>query len=481
MRTVPSSPWPEVPGFVVLPRASEDGGEGRDPDLVPAVEEGTRRRVLLRRLPELDESDRARMAAALTPVDALTSDDLGAAARLHRSRDLLVLPDPGRTLADDAVAPRSTGQLVTALVPVASALADLHEAGLAHGRVVEGLVEVDNEGRPRLVGAGEQAALHALVPREVPAPTAEDDRAALQRLALRLAERVNDPTPAEVLTSPENAHASAREVAGLLLDLADPVPLDRPAEALRAASDPPDADPAPSRRLDWRWLALVAAAVVVVVGGIAWWAARSDDTSVADGDRSTLPQPADPVPSRTADSQSGATESPAPDESPAPGEPPTASGQPTTDAEAELAAQTGVALCGAPPPAPESAPPRPDDWAEVVAELYVRRSAALVTGQTSLLCDVYDPLSPGLADDLALEAAYQEQDLRPDGLDFVVESAEQVERTGALVLVEVTDRLEPYLLLGPDGDVAAELPGIETGTWQARLVPDATGTEWRFG
>ena len=39
-------------------------------------------------------------------------------------------------------------------------------------------------------------------------------------------------------------------------------------------------------------------------------------------------------------------------------------------------------------------------WAEVVSALYLRRSAALVTGQTSLLCEVYDPLSPGLADDI---------------------------------------------------------------------------------
>jgi hypothetical protein len=29
--------------------------------------------------------------------------------------------------------------------------------------------------------------------------------------------------------------------------------------------------------------------------------------------------------------------------------------------------------------------------------------------------------------------------------------------------------------------VVAELPGIEPATWTARLVPDETGEEWRFG
>ena len=482
MRSVPRRPWLDVPGFVVPPGAADETAGG-DLDTVPAIAEGTRRRVLLRRLPELDDSDRARMSQVLARVDALVSDDLGEPARLHPDRDVLVLADPARTLADDSVAPRSTGQLVTALVPVASALADLHEAGLAHGGVAEGAVEVDDDGRPRLVGAGEIAALHALVPREVPSPTVADDLAALRSMALRLAERVNDPTPAEVLTAPEHADASAREVAALLLDLAEPEPLPQADESSWAAPDSSDDQETAGRRLDHRrldrrWLVLVAAAVAVVAG-VVWWVARPDDTT-GSADRATLPQPADPVPTRTADAEPTADGGAEPTADG--GAEPTADGdaQPT-DPEAELAAQTGLALCGAPPPAPESAPERPDDWTQVIAELYVRRSAALVTGQTSLLCEVYDPLSPGLADDIALEAAYQEQNLRPDGLDFVVESAEQVDRDGALVLVEVTDRLEPYLLLGPDGEVAAELPGIESGTWQARLVPDGTGTEWRFG
>jgi hypothetical protein len=485
MAPVPTGPWPEVPGFVVLAGAAGADAGGNDPDVAPAVQEGTRRRALLRRLPELSESDRERMAAVLTAVDAVDCDDLGGRARLHPDRDVMVLPSPARTLADDRLAPRSTGQLVTAVVPVASALAALHEAGLAHGALTERVVEVDDDGHPRLLDAGEQAALHALAPREVAEPTPDADLAALRLMALRLAERVNDPTPAEVLTAPENVGASAREVAALLLDLAEPQPLDQ-GGGTSSRQAPVEAGEMSSGRRRQRGVLVLVTAMVLVAAGVTWWVSRPDDASAPSAGRTSLPQPIDPVGSRT--TTSGAT--PTPDAAPTGGSTPTAasagqtpapSAQASGAAEGELAAETGVALCGAPPPAPDSAPPRPDDWADVIAALYVRRSAALVTGQTSLLCEVYDPLSPGLADDIALDAAYREQQLRPDGLDFVVESAEQLEREGALVLVEVTDRLEPYVLLGPDGDVAAELPGLASGTWQARLVPDASGTQWRFG
>jgi len=141
----------------------------------------------------------------------------------------------------------------------------------------------------------------------------------------------------------------------------------------------------------------------------------------------------------------------------------------------------GTELCGPPAPAPEQSPPLAESWVEVVDELYTRRSAALVTGQTSLLCQVYDPLSPGLASDLELEAAYTEQGVRPDALVFVVEDAALVSQDGVLLTVEITDRLEPYSVLDRNGQVVAGLAGIPSETWQARLVPDPTGTAWRFG
>jgi hypothetical protein len=165
--------------------------------------------------------------------------------------------------------------------------------------------------------------------------------------------------------------------------------------------------------------------------------------------------------------------------------PDTATVQATPPAEptepSEEVSTIGTEVCGAPEPLPADVPPVPDDWATVIRDLYTTRAAALVTGQNELLCDVYDPRSPGLVDDLQLDQAYADQGVRPDRLVFQVEEVTIVAQEGALVTLEVTDRLEPYSLVGADGAVVAELPGIPPATWQARLVPDATGQEWRFG
>ena len=66
--------------------------------------------------------------------------------------------------------PTVPGQVVTVVAPVAQALAALHSAGLAHGTLRAEVITVDDEGRPRLSETGTAAALHALAPREIPAP-----------------------------------------------------------------------------------------------------------------------------------------------------------------------------------------------------------------------------------------------------------------------------------------------------------------------
>jgi hypothetical protein len=147
----------------------------------------------------------------------------------------------------------------------------------------------------------------------------------------------------------------------------------------------------------------------------------------------------------------------------------------------EATSSAGTDLCGPPAPAPEGSPEVPEDWVTVIDALYTRRSAALVTGQVDLLCDVYDPSSTSLVRDLELDAAYSRQAVRPDELTFVVVSATLVSQDGALVTLEITDELEPYNLVDAQGTVVAELSGIPSATWQTRLVPDSTGTEWRFG
>lgn len=494
-------PWPEVPGYVVLPGAAPPD----DPDVAPAVEQGTRRRVLLRRLPELRADERPAMTQVLGRYAEVSSDDMTEPATLAEGADVLVLAAAPRTLADTSVAPRTTGQLVTALVPVASALEAIHAAGLGHGVIDRRAVAVDDTGRPRLADTGVAAALHVLAPREIPAPSARADLADLRRLALLLAERVADPAVAEAFADPA-VPATAQDAVELLLDLAQPeplpgavaaaevpvetdthpVPVESPvpvetatgeAEAPPAVEEP--AEPAPSgrRQVDGRWVFVTVVAVLALV--VVVLLARPEPDPAAS--RAAPPVPAEPTGSTPGtDASPATTEQPTGDAAgdDAGDEPSPAA---TTDVTAEAAAAAGVALCGAPVPAPEETPPAPDDWADVVAELYLRRSAALVTGQTSLLCEVYDPRSPGLAADIELDDAYSDQRVRPDGLDFVVESAEQVQEDGAAVILEVTDRLEPYRLVTPSGDVVAELPGVPSETWLARVVVDATGTDWRFG
>lgn len=503
---------PEVPGFVVL------GPDpwGSDQDRVAALEEGSRRRVALRLMPPLYPPEREQMRATLSRYAAVRHEHLGAPVELADDADVLVLPLPERaTLARLEEPPASSGQVVTALAPVAQALAALHEAGLAHGEVGADVVGVDDQGRPMLMGAGVQAALHDLAPREIPAPDPAADVAALVDLARAqaarcpqgapevdavlddvlltsdvtapvLAARLLEAVEPEPLGAREDATVAAPEVAepeapvaepelpgepepvaepalpGEPVPLAEPEPLTEPEPLAEPEPQPPAEAESPAeaeepaegerwglvRRYPWLVgvvpLVVVAVVVLLVRGG-------GDDTEEVGG--ATRPDTATVEVTPTAEPTGPVGE----------------------------ASTLGTEVCGAPEPLPEDVPPVPDDWATVVRDLYTTRAAALVTGQNELLCDVYDPRSPGLVDDLRLDQAYADQGVRPDRLVFEVQEVTLLSQEGALVTVEVTDRLEPYSLVGPDGAVVAELPGIPPATWQARLVPDATGQEWRFG
>jgi hypothetical protein len=498
---------PDLPGFVLTGDGTPDRVTGR----VSAVEAATRQRVELMYLPALSADERERIADVLARYAAVDDENLARPVALAAEGDALVLPAAEQvTLVGLDPVPGSAGQAVTLVAPIASALAALHQAGLAHGDLQAGSVGIDRTGRPRLMGAGVQAALHALVPREVPAPTIEDDRTRLVYLLADVAEPVNDPALDTLVISLAQQQAEPARVAEVLLTEVEPLPLGVGEWATARPTPEPEPEPSPepqpepepeprpepelepepepearpARTLETQsrvaaivrrrppWL-LVAVGAAVAVALLAWVvAARSGDPSTtATSGRTDIPAPAEPT--------EQASPTPTEQASPTPTPTPTPTATATVTGEPEPP-PAGVALCGAPPPAPEQAPELAQDWAEVIRELYVRRSAALVTGQTELLCEVYDPLAEGLVSDLALEAAYAEQGVRPDELAFVVESAELVEQDGALLLVEVTDRLEPYRLLNDAGEVVAELPGIPSETWRAQLVPDAEGERWLF-
>lgn len=474
-----------MPGFVVTARREPGRFDDLGLDEISAVEEGTRQRVELLALPELSEGERAHISAALAPYEDVTSAALGRPARLAERVDALVIP-AAEYVALDSLAPdmrpSCAGHVATLVAPVAEGLTALHEAGLAHGGVGEGLVSIDTQGRPRLLGAGARAALHVVAPREVPQPTPAVDGDGLLAMLARLAEEVDDPGLSGVTDSLLAQGAGPREVSERLLDEIDPVPLGErdPAGAANVQAETTAGDATPSgagsgerlTQTTWRprWLvwAALATAGAVVAGTAAWLVQSGSDDATTAAARTDPALPAAPALPSAAASPSGSAQA-------------TTSAAPTPSATGEATPPVGTELCGSPAPVPDEAPELAEDWTQVVDDLYLRRSAALVTGQTSLLCDVYDPLSPGLPSDLELDAAYSEQGVRPDSLVFVVEAATLVEQEGALLVLEITDSLEPYVLRGEDGRVVAELPGISSETWQARLVPDATGTQWRFG
>ncbi len=477
--------FPEVRGFLVT------GADplGEDPDRFAAVAEGSRRRVAVRVLPPLTEQERTAIVSLLAEFAAIEHEHLAEPVVLAADADALVLPVASQaSLARLAEPPRTAGQVATALAPVASALDALHRAGLAHGAVGRDVVAIDRDGRPTLVGAGVQAVLHELAPREVDDPTPATDVAALVTMLQRAAGDTDSHALHAASTSLSSPSVSADEVARTLLEVAEPEPLgsvgdgeacdpdqpERPASAGTGGDLEPDPRPATGRTrrvgavvAAVMVLAVIAVAVVAVFGGRG---GTTDTLRVSTSPTQSAARPSAPAGPPTQPAQ--------PTSQPTVGATPDAD---TDEAPAVAGVPGGVELCGSPGAAAQTTPPIPQDWASVIDELYTRRSAALVTGQQQRLCEVYDPRSPGLSADLELDTAYADQRVRPDGLVFVVEEAAVVQQQGALVVLEITDRLEPYTLLDTDGTVVAELPGLPSSTWQARLVPDPTGQEWRFG
>lgn len=465
---MPTTTPPDVPGFVVTSSPDETPTDRHGLVRLRAVEEESRRRVTLVLLPALSPAERQRVSDVLARFAEVSHEHLGPPTRLADRTDALVV-DVGEYVTLDqlmpAARPESAGQVVTVLAPVAEAVACLHDARLVHGDVGETTVSIDAEGRPTLVEAGVVAALHALAPQEVAEPTVEQDRDDVLALAQALAAPVDDASFTAVVDELVAQQPDPGRVAQVLLDEVEPRPLGGAGALGRDSGTIGDGAASAAgtgRGLSRRWLAVAAVGLVAILAGVGLWLGSRDSGGSVDEARTDPPIPSEPS------AQATATPSPTPDAS--------GSAEPTVDMAA-----LGTELCGAPAPAPDEPPELADDWVTVIDELYTRRSAALVTGQSNLLCDVYDPLSPGLASDLELDAAYATQGVRPDSLVFVVEQATLLDQDGALLVLEITDSLEPYSLIGEDGRVVAELPGIGSETWQARLVPDSTGTQWRFG
>ena len=108
---------------------------------------------------------------------------------------VLILERVGRGSVSTLIAERETiecGEAVTLLAPIASLIAELHDAGIAHGRIGAPTVYLGAEGQPVLLGLGHcelfaSGGTMAAIDTEVAAAA---DRDALAAFALALLERV---------------------------------------------------------------------------------------------------------------------------------------------------------------------------------------------------------------------------------------------------------------------------------------------------
>jgi Protein kinase domain len=506
-----------VPGYTV------DWPLGTDGTVWAGREDVTGVRVALRLLPLADPAARERArreVALLTTIDHPHVLPLLGVVDTSGALVLVLEHADGGSL-DDLLASRGTlpaGEVVTACAPIAQALGELHARGLVHGHVTPANVLFSADGRPMLanLGTGTLAADHlagsaGMAAPEVLAgypPQPGSDVYGLATVAVRA---LTGYLPQQAVILPgippatQSAFAqamhpdptrrpSAESLANALFVLADPEPVtfsqspappvaapteevvdpeaptrsrraarraasagaapppaaaatgSAPAATIDAPSPPPAAEPEPRRRrrrrlrrVDLARIAMVVAIPVILAGavfaGLQLWGGDADPETLPEADRLTSPGEAD-VP---------------------------------------------VDLCGGPQPAPTEQPPEVSDWTQVVQSLYILRAEAFNEVNAEALCEVYAPTSQVLADDAELLQMYADSGVHTQGLAFEVVTAELVSQEAGRVVLEITDRLPPYVLIDADGVVKAEKDGLPEATWQAELVPAPDASGWRFG
>lgn len=421
-----------------------------------------------------------RVREVLARVASVEHEHLAAPIRLLEDGQAVVLPvgERGSLASHPGLAGwERAGEVVTIFWPVAEALVAVHEAGLAHGTLAESRILLSAEGRPTLAGVGLADVLAAADP-EQPTATPDDDVRVLAGLVLKRlgpqdswgtdvdearAARLADLVTRSRTAEPHSEPATMRDLADLIGLLADPrpvrtgqplMPLDTAALGL-----PTTRRWVPGttslRRLGVR-RALVgacAAVLVVSVGALAGEALLGSDGTTA----------AAPCP----DGSSRATNAsqPTPSELTSPG---------TDQGSASTVAAPAGETAGSPLPGTELATP---DWVGIVQKLHDRRALAWQTADSSLLCEVYVPGSPGLASDQAALAALAAADAGVDGIGFRVTQASLTAQADTWVRLLITDSLPDYRVVrGNDSQLAR---GVPEGTWQAELQRDEAGN-WRF-
>ncbi|TFV89474.1 serine/threonine-protein kinase [Blastococcus sp. CT_GayMR16] len=506
---------PLVPGYVLESRLGR-GGSG---EVWRAVPRRGGPPVAVKVLVVGDPERQAREAALLGELDhphlvrlleVVHQPQRGAAPRVALVLELLA----GGSLAA-LLARRGRlrpGEVVTAIAPVAAALAHAHGNGVVHGDLSPGNIVFTGEGRPVLTDLGVARVLGETAAGEVTpayvdptvarggAPGPASDVFGVAAAAFHALTGIapwNAATPADTLTV-------AAE--GLLPDLAELAP-DAPQALIEVigrglAADPHDRGSAAAFALDLRHACRPEPVRLPVDGvpdaelGMTGRGPRTELTHEAPG-RSPRPAPVIIEPAGRRDIWRAAVR-----------------GGVAALFTRRLAvvvlvvaalAGAGWGLLGATGAAPEDVPggaavdaapseaagPAPlegeqriepgsvDEWRGVVAELYGRRAEAFATASPALLDDVHVPGSALLAADtqLAQELAQAGEVLR--GFEPAVEQVTAAELVGDRVRLDLVDSWPAYEVVSaarPDGEAVRS--GAGRPATGVRLVLARSGDGW---
>lgn len=380
---------------------------------------------------------------------------------------VLLAEVPGPTLAALLAArpPLADGEAVTLVVPLAEALAALHDAGLVHGDVSPANVVVRPDGRPVLVdllgavtaeaGTGEGLGTPGFAAPEVERgarPVPASDVHALARLALAalapgsgpglrvVLDRACAPDPPQRPSAAELAARCYAEAAPQPLDLPDAAVLARTTLARLATPPSPRSaltqrPPGSRHRAEpgrWRTAArgLAAVGALAVCGAVVAGVIAREPTAGA------------------------------------------GAGPPAVLVDDVVANEgTSAALRSATPSDPVAA----------AVSLTERRAAVLAVGDPAGLAQVELVGAGAHAADLEVLARLREAGLRIEGLAAEVVSARLVDSgtadEAARARVEVTSMLTAHHRLSPDGAISAEVPAQPARTVVLTLAWTSAG--WR--
>lgn len=503
----PAHTAPVVPGYTVETRLGR-GGSG---EVWRAVPRRGGAPVAVKVLVAGDPERQAREAALLGALDhphlvrlieVVHQPQRGAPPRVALVLDLLA----GGSLAA-LLARRGRlrpGEVVTAIAPVAAALAHAHEHGVVHGDLSPGNVVFTADGRPVLTDLGVARVLGDTAAGEVTpayvdptvarggAPGPASDVFGVAAAAFHALTGIapwNAATPADTLRV---------AAGGLLPDLAELAP-DAPGELIAViarglAADPHDRGSAAAFALDLRH-ACRPEPVRLPRDGVP----DTDLALTARGPRTELthqvpgrrprPAPVTPGPEgrrrrrRTALGGRGVRRAVAGLLAllavtgvwalvRSPGAAPTDSGATVvrTPAPAPMAEEAAEARAG---------PVTLDDWRGVVAELYRRRAEAFATASPRVLDDVYAPDSALLTADAGLVATLADAGEVVRGFAPTVEEVTAADPDGDRVRLDLVDGWAAYEVVSaadPGGAVVRTGPGRPPAT--VRMVLVRSGDRW---